>query len=69
MTVAERALRTVVAAICAAEAFAIATRKIPTVTSCCRRRRSLTPIVLAGIAAHLILPLTPPAVIVVKEQP
>ncbi len=51
----ERSLRYPVAIVCAYEAFAIFTRKVPTISSICWDHNVFTPIILGGLAAHLII--------------
>lgn len=43
-----------VAVVCAYEVAAITTDTVPTVSHLCRKKRWLTPVVLAGLAVHLI---------------
>lgn len=43
-----------VAVVCAYEVAAITTDKTPTVSRLCHRNRWLTPVILAGLAVHLI---------------
>lgn len=54
MNEASRVFRLVVASICAYEAAAITTRKTPTVSRICWERRWLTPVILGGLAVHLL---------------
>jgi hypothetical protein len=51
----EHALRYPVALVCAYEAFAIVSRKAPTISSICWEHNIFTPIILGGLAAHLII--------------
>jgi hypothetical protein len=44
-----------VAAVCAYEVAAITTDRTPTVSALCHRRRWLTPVVLGGLAVHLLI--------------
>jgi hypothetical protein len=48
--------RLAVATVCLYEASAILTRRHPTVSALCWRRRVLTPVILLGLAAHLLRP-------------
>ena len=50
------------AAVCIFEASAILTRKHPTVSALCWRRRILVPVILGGLALHLLRP--PPRVLI-----
>lgn len=52
----EAALRYPVAAICAWETVAILTKKVPTVTNVCTKQKILIPILLGGLALHLLVP-------------
>lgn len=51
----EHALYYPVGIVCAYEAFAIFTRKVPTISSICWDHNIFTPIILGGLAAHLVL--------------
>lgn len=44
-----------VAAVCAYEVAAITTDRTPTVSHLCRQRRWLAPVVLGGLAVHLLI--------------
>jgi hypothetical protein len=44
-----------VAAVCAYEVAAITTDLVPTVSHICHERRWLTPVVLGGLAVHLLI--------------
>lgn len=52
----ERHLRYPVAVVCAYETFAIMTNKVPTVSKLCWKQKILIPIILGGLALHLIIP-------------
>jgi len=52
----ERHLRYPVACVCAYETFAIMTNKVPTVSHLCWKQKILIPVILGGLAAHLIIP-------------
>jgi hypothetical protein len=58
----ERHLRYPVAALCAYETFAIMTNRVPTVSNICWKHRILIPVLLGGLAVHLIVPhnIAPP---------
>lgn len=43
-----------VAAVCAYEVAAISTDRCPTVSSLCHQRRWLTPVIVGGLAVHLL---------------
>jgi hypothetical protein len=43
-----------VAVVCAYEVAAITTDAVPTVSAICRRKRWATPVVLGGLAVHLL---------------
>lgn len=51
---ASRAFRYVVATACAYETAAITTRKVPTISTLCYQKRWLTPVILGGLAIHLV---------------
>lgn len=51
----EYTLRYPVGFVCAYEAFAIFTRRVPTISEMCWRNNVFTPIILGGLAAHLVL--------------
>jgi hypothetical protein len=48
-------LRWGVAAVCAYEVAAITTDRCPTVSHLCYRKRWLTPVILGGLAVHLLV--------------
>jgi hypothetical protein len=48
--------RLIVATVCLYEASAILTRRHPTVSALCWRRRLLIPVILCGLAVHLLRP-------------
>jgi hypothetical protein len=52
MTEAHKALRVVVATLCAYEVVAITLRKTPTLTKLNRRCPAIAPAILAGLAIH-----------------
>ena len=52
----EQALRYPGAALCAYETFAIMTKKVPTISNICVRQKILIPILLGGLAVHLLVP-------------
>jgi hypothetical protein len=52
----EHHLRYPVAIACAWETFAIMTNKVPTISKLCWKQKILIPIILGGLAAHLLIP-------------
>ena len=52
----ESTLRYPVALICAYETFAIMTKKVPTISNICVKQKILIPILLGGLAVHLLVP-------------
>lgn len=50
-----RHVRWAVAAVCAYEVAAITTDRAPTVSTLCHRKPWLTPVILAGLAVHLVI--------------
>jgi hypothetical protein len=48
--------RIAVGLVCAYEAVAIFSRRVPTVSSLCWNRRVLIPVILGGLAMHLLRP-------------
>jgi hypothetical protein len=52
----EHHLRYPVAVLCAYETFAIMTKKVPTISNICVRQKILIPILLGGLAVHLLVP-------------
>jgi hypothetical protein len=52
----EHHLRYPVAALCAYETFAIMTKKVPTISNICVKQKILIPILLGGLALHLLVP-------------
>lgn len=52
----EQALRYPTAALCAYETFAIMTKKVPTISNICVKQKILIPLLLGGLALHLLIP-------------
>ncbi len=52
----ERHLRYPVAVLCAYEVFAIMTNKVPTISAICWKQKILIPVLLGGLAVHLLVP-------------
>lgn len=48
-------LKWAVAAVCAYEVAAITTSRTPTVSALCHERRWLTPVIVGGLAVHLLV--------------
>lgn len=49
-------LKIVTAVACGYEAFAITTKKVPTISMYCGRHRWLPPVIIAALALHLYWP-------------
>ena len=56
MTPADALLRYSVAFVCAYEVSAILTRRHPTVSALCWRKRALIPVIVGGLTVHLLVP-------------
>jgi hypothetical protein len=52
----EHNLRYPVAIACAWETFAIMTNKVPTISKLCWKQKILIPVILGGLALHLLVP-------------
>ena len=52
----ERSLRYPTAVLCAYETVAILTNKVPTISHICWKQKVLIPLLLGGLALHLLIP-------------